>query len=678
MADEAVEGGNAKAQPAGEHYTAAYWHGQLADYRKAIEEKWLKQRGNLEKHYSREERTDTADREYAIFWANIEVLKEAAYARAPVPVVAPRFKGGKVLASVASDVLERCLVTTFEQSELDDCMKEVRDDLLLYSRGTSWVRLGQAADGAPKAEFDHISAEDFAHEPARKWREVKWVARRAWLDGDAGKKRFGEIFDRVPRKKRDEDPAVAKRDDQAPVWEIWCKTTGKVHFIAEAFDEVLDTKDPWLDLTTFWPCPKPAYGTRKPKSLKPVPDIRQYKDQIEEINEYTARIAALAEGLKLKGFYPAGQGDLTEAIEAAVKAVDNNAILIPVSNFGALGAGTFKDAIVWLPVDQVATLVKTLVELRRVLIEDVYQITGISDVMRGDTEASETLGAQQLKSQWGSLRIRGRQGELARFARDTTRIAAEIIAENFPAEVLAEMSQVELLTNAQKIEKQLALQAQQMQQQQGQPGMAPPATAPAPGAMAEQTAMIGHNGGPPMSKPTWEELVAFLRNDRARGFSIEIETDSTIQPDEDAEKQRRTEFASAVGTLVKEAAPLVMQAPAIGPFVAEVIKFVAQGFRAGRPLEGAIDQLGQMLAGMAQQAAQPKEPPPDPKMAKVKADAAAKAQQLEQDASLEVRGQDIEAQLRARGQDLEALAAERARQAAAIASAAAPTTVPGG
>ena len=63
----------------------------------------------------------------------------------------------------------------------------------------------------------------------------------------------------------------------------------------------LDTADPWLDLTSFWPCPRPAFGTVVPKKLKPVPDIRQYKDQLEEINEYTARIAALSQARSHEG-----------------------------------------------------------------------------------------------------------------------------------------------------------------------------------------------------------------------------------------------------------------------------------------------------------------------------------------------------------------------------------------
>src|SRR5688500_18936903 len=133
----------------------------------------------------------------------------------------------------------------------------------------------------------------------------------------------------------------------------------------------------------------------------------------------------------MKGFYASGSGDLAEAVEAAMKRNDQNALLVPVANFAALGGTALKDSIVWLPVTEVASTIRELILLRRQLIDDVYQLTGLSDIMRGATEPQETATAQELKSQYGSIRIRERQGELVRFARDLTRIAAEIMAENF-------------------------------------------------------------------------------------------------------------------------------------------------------------------------------------------------------------------------------------------------------
>lgn len=580
---------------------AGPWLDRIKDYQTAFQ-KWADQCRNLDKLYSRRERSDAADREYAIFWANIEVLKPAVYARPPVPVVVPRFKDNNAVALAASEVLERASVVNFEQQDLNGVMQEVRNDFLMYARGTAWARLADI-NGSQAVAYDHVAACDFAHEMLRSWRIVGWVARRAWLSREEGVKRFDEAFNSVPLKKQDENAAVPQKTDKAAVWEIWDKASGKVIWVAEDHSDVLDEQDAFLSLAGFFPCPPPAYGTLIPGGLIPVPEILQYKDQIEEINEYTARIAALSQSLRMKGFYAAGQGDISEAIETAIKSIDDRATMIPISSMAALGPGGFKDSIVWFPVGDVITLITSLVELRRVVIEDVYQITGISDIVRGSTDAGETATAQQIKSQWGSLRIRERQNELVRFARDMTRITAEIMAENFAPETLAAMSQTDLPTQAQKQQAQMAVQqaqalAQQAQAMQQQGQQVPPPPEPPKDAVAA------------LKKPSLEEVMAFLRDDKARGFTIEIETDSTIQPDEDAEKQRRVEFVTAVGGLFQQAAPIVMQAPQLGPFMGAVLKFAADGFRAGRPLGGAIDNLTEMLEGMAEKAQQPSQPDP--------------------------------------------------------------------
>jgi hypothetical protein len=588
--------------------SAQVWHERLNDYARAVE-KWHGQCDRLEKLYSKVDRADTADREYSLFWANLEVLKPAVYARPPIPVVVPRFKDGNPLAREASDLLERCCIVMEEQADIDGVLRLVRDDYLMYGRGTSWLRIAGNDD---EVAIDHVPHVDFAHDPARSWLTVKWVARRAWMTRAEGRKRFGETFFDVPLKRdkraddRGDDAYISR--DKVAVWEIWCKESGKVYFVAEDHKEILEEQAPWFDLRGFFPCPKPCYGTLVPGSLRPVPEIVQYKDQIEEINEYTARIAAVSETLRLKGFYPAGSGDLREAIETAVRSIDNRAMLVPISSFAALGGGSFKDSIVWMPIGEAVALVQTLVELRRVVIEDVYQITGISDIVRGQTQASETATAQQIKSQWGSIRIRERQQELVRFARDVIRIMAEIIAENFEPGLMMEMAQSQLPTEEQQQQAMMFLQqvqeAQQMAPMAQQMGIEVPPPPPRDQLkMAEKA----------VKSPTMEAVTQFLRNDRARGFMIEVESDSTIQPNEDDEKSRRIEFVTAIGGLFQQAAPLVMQAPILGPFAMELMKFAAGAFRAGRPLEMVIDRLGEQIEDMAEQASQPPPPPqPDP------------------------------------------------------------------
>lgn len=547
---------------------------------------------------------DAREREFQIFWANLGVLLPSIYARPPVPVVTARFKDRKEIVRHASEMLERTLVTSFDIEDIHSTMKLIRDDVGLCARGAMWLRL-ESDDNGERVKFDHVDRRDFLHDPARKWMEVGWVARRSWLTREKMRERFeaasGDTYLKAEFKERNTSKEDEfKGEKKAAVWELWSREKNIVVWVTPEVEDVLDRQEPFLELQDFFPCPKPAYGTVKPGSLKPVPDMLYYKDQIEEINELTARISALSEALRVKGFYAGGNGDLADTIERALKSQSNNAIMIPVPNFAALGGAKLADAIVWLPLEVVAQTVLQLIQLRRQIIDDVFQITGISDIMRGSTDANETLGAQQLKSQFGAIRIRDRQEEMIRIARDATRIAGEIIAENFQPQTVLAMSQYDKAPPAEAIQRQIAQIQQQVigatqnpaivQQAQQNPEAAQQALQQA----QEQVQTL-------QNTVTLEQVFEFLQDERMRPFVLDIETDSTIQPDENAQKQRVTEFLGALAQALAQLAPMVQAQPESAPFAAEVLKFAVAPFRAGRELQSAIDEFTEQVKKVAAQ-----------------------------------------------------------------------------
>lgn len=559
---------------------------------------------------------DNRDREFQLFWANTEVLKPSIYARAPIPVVVPRFKDRRPLYRTASEMLERTTVVSFELTNINDVMLGVRDDLILGNRGVPWViyKSGEGETYGECTKVLHVDRKDFLHEPARKWSEVGWVAYRAWLTEEEVKARFKDVDPYELAKIVFKAPELSDKwrggtdkEPKAGIWEIWHKGKKKVCWVVEGLDEVLELSDPHLKLDGFFPCPKPAFGTVQPSSLLPVPDVLQYKDQLDEINELTGRIGALSSALQVRGFYSAGSGELGDAIEAALSLTTNNKVLIPISNWAAFGGGAAKDSIVWLPTDMVATTIVQCVELRRQLIEDVYQIVGLSDIMRGTTDPNETLGAQSIKAQYGSVRIRDKINEMARVAKDLVNICAEIIAEQFDKKSLLAMSQMELPTDAeikQQI-KALEQQGQAIQEQarvQSEGVQDPEQLEQMADEVAKQLQALEEQGSKLKDTVTIDQVIKFLRDEKVRPFVLDIETDSTIQPDEQAEKQARTEFMQAFIQTSASLGQMVAATPQFAPLAGEMLKFALAPFRAGRELEGAIDEF---VDNMSQQASQP-------------------------------------------------------------------------
>lgn len=636
----------------------------IADYQKAGFSNYSDRSDNIEKRYADLERLASLerDREFSIFWANVQVLGPSVYSRPPVPVVIPRFRADrKPIPRMASELLERCAIVAFEMEDIDGVMRNVRDDLTILNRGVPWVRYeakSKENEFTERVCIDHVNRKDFAHDPARTWKEVGWVAKRSWLTKGEMRKRFYKTSGNAYQ-----DAAYAIRKDEkentdgkmkAGVWEIWHKTMNRVLWVTDGVEVLLDDDEPHLKLEGFFPCPRPAYGTTQRNSLIPVPDYVQYKDQLEEINELTARIASLTESVRVKGFYPAGASDVGEAIEAAIKTVDNRKILVPVSNWAAFG-DLKSDPIIWLPIEMIGNVIVQLVNLRKQLIQDVYEITGLSDIMRGMSNANETLGAQEMKSQYGAVRIRDRQSEMVRVARDLTSITCEIMAENFQKKTLLEMSQLDIAEEADikkqvsALEKQIKAIERQIEEAQTDPEIQ--AQAKQKPQVAQQVLQQAQGQIQQLADQinqlnetvTIEKVMKLLREQKIRPYVLDIETDSTVTPDENAQKQRATEFTAAVGGILAQAVPAIQQVPQIAPLMAETLRFVASQFRAGRQLDGVIDEFAEQMKALG---SQPKaNPEADAATKQAEADAQSRAMEakLKQDAF--VRDTQIKGQL---------------------------------
>lgn len=618
MADTARQDTEKAAAP---DSTVARWVREIDAYDRAMQG-WTKRGKEITKIYADQSPPgDQAreDRRFAILWSNVETIRPALYARTPQATASRRYKDNDPIAKAASEILERALNYALDANDFDGTLTDVVQDLLLPGRGTLWVRYEPSmrtvqipgAEPFEQLDYERVIAEyvdwrDFGHTLARTWREVRAVWRRTYLTKEQLRRRFPKAWSKVPLDHKptsegqegstDAPTAVAK----ATVYEIWSREDQKVYFISKGMKEPISVEDPFLHFDGFFPCPRPVYSSRTTKSLIPTPDYVYYQDQAEEIDKLTERIGKLGDALKLAGVYPADEKG-SNGIERLLDPTTDN-MLIPIDRWAAFAdKGGIKGVIEWLPIDVVVQVMQGCIEARKQLIEDVYQITGISDILRGVSEASETATAQNIKSQWGSLRIRDRQKEVARFARDTIRLMGEVIAEVFQPETLAQMT-----------------------------GMQPD-----------------------------EQTMGLLRNNMVRCFRIDIETDSTIEPNEAEEKQGAVEFVGMVGEFLQQAGPIAAQAPQMMPMLGEMLMFVVRKFRAGRSLEDVIEQT---MGVMAQQAMQPKPPQPDPNMVKVQGELEAdkarmgmEEQKMSHEMALEERRQDHEMQLKERESAINAL-----------------------
>jgi hypothetical protein len=609
---------------------ARRWAADL-DQAKNADKDFIKAGRKIVERYRDKRGVDDNSRKYNILWSNVQTLMPAVYAKKPKAQVQRRFKDADPIGRCASQILERALQFEIDHySDYDSTIKNCVLDRLLPGRGTTWVRF-EPADTPEQPEAaqspeqitddsasesmgayecspcDYVYWEDFRHSPARTWEEVTWVARLVYMGKDEGIKRFKDIFKDAPLAhepigidQMKSDGMAADQIDRmkkAKVWEIWCKSEKKVYWHAEGFQEILDVRDDPLELEGFFPCPKPIYATLTSDTLVPVPDFKQYQDQAKEMDELTARIAMLVKAVKVVGVYDASHAGIQSMLN---EGVDNQ--LIPVSTWAMFAEkGGLKGAVDFMPIDMVLTALAGLYTARDQVKQIIYEITGLSDIIRGASVASETATAQQIKSQFASLRLKTLQSDVARFASDLLRMKAQIMCSLYRPEVLVAMSSIESTKDAEYV----------------------------------------------------TQAIQLLQNDVLRAFRIEVATDSMVELDEAGEKASRMEFLTAAGGFLREA---IQAPPEMAPLLGEMLMFGVRSFKSGEAMEASLEQF---IAQQAEKAKQPKPEQPNPEMLKIQAQQQAAQAKLQADQQTE----QMRLQAQQQSEALQAQADERRMQA---------------
>lgn len=641
---------------------------------------WLDRSAKIVKRYrdERENPAAIARRRMNILWSNVETLRPAIYGKMPKPLVERRFMDRDPAARLASTVLERCLQVQMEVGYYHKSVGQAVLDHLLPGMGQIWVRYEpkieqdvEAAENAridgeektareveddgdgeiyekiafERACVDYVHYRDFLWGPARFWEEVPWVGRRSWLTrSEIAEKFFGGDLEKAKQITLDYTPDRAKdkieQNDsaltffkKAEIWEIWNKPDQTVYFIAPGTPDIVlkQEKNPVLKLEGFWPCPRPLFATQTNDTLVPVPDYVEYQDQASELDDLTARIAALTTALRVNGVYDSSVPALARILQDGQ---DNK--LVPVDQWAAFAEkGGMAGAISLVPIKEIAEVLIGLYQARSQVKNDMFEVNGLSDIVRGQAQTgTATATEQRIKGQFASMRLQERRDEVARFCRDVLAIQAEVISEMFSDEILMEMSGVGLMIqdDVRKAVEGVQPPPPPPQPQEGQPidpqqmQMMQMQAQQAFEQAKQQAAQAAQQKG----MQEFQAALQILRSDKLRGFRVDIETDSTIAADIDADKKAATELVTSTMQGLQGAGEIVAQAPELMKPIGGLLMFAFRRFRVGRTLESALeealDQIDERIEAQKNQA-----PPPSPEQIKVEGEMAKQRAESERD-----------------------------------------------
>ena len=550
--------------------------------------KWHEQGRRIVKRYlDRRDSVEETKNKLNLFTANVQILIATLYAKFPKPVVTREFEDEvDDVARVAGTIMER-LLKVRPRDDFDSAVRHVVQDRLVPGCGTVWFRyeptFGQQEVPAVLDEFgnevqpaqsfeviidekvtcDYVFWEDLIWSPVRTWDQMRWVGRRVKMTKDDVKKRFGEqIAQQLKYQKASSiDADGSGASSEAPenettqiavVYEIWCKRSKCVYWVSKGFEFILDKKNDPLQLPNFWPTPKFMMALHSTSNFMPRPDYLLGQDQYEELDMINDRITQIERAIKVVGVY---DGNNAEIERIFTEGVDNR--ILPTRSFSEfMEKGGMKGAIDWLPIETMVNALTRLREYRQDLIQQIYEIYGISDIMRGSSKASETLGAQQLKAQYGSVKLQFLQMEVANFVEEALQIKSEIIRNFFQPETIIRASNIMNSNDAQFA----------------------------------------------------QEAVALIKNPEYV-YRVEVQADSMAVPEFNAERDGRMVYVRALAEMMTAAAPLVQQNPAAAIPLMKITQWAGASFRTGRTIESILDAA---IRQMEQQAQQPPPPPPPP------------------------------------------------------------------
>lgn len=547
------------------------------------EEDWRKSAEKAEKAFLADSCEDGEGEapEFNIIHSNVETIVPSIYNSAGKPDIRPRHNVADPVAKVVSDILERAILTMVDDSAMAAEVEASAQDVFVAGRGIVRVKfdadvseqpvmdpMGAApvydTDGQPamqqavtgeRVEYEVVAWDDFRQGPAKKWKDVPWIAIRHCITQEA----LEEIEDPALADLQVDPEVATKETDDVTLWEIWCKATRKVYFIVAENHKVLAIKDDPLRLRKFFPVATPVQPITASKGLTPVCPYDVYKALADELDDITRRIRGLTAVLKAKGIYAGKLEDLDELADA-----DDGEIVGMADLEGIVAQGGIDRAIMWWPVDKIIIVIRELVAQREQTKQAIYEITGISDIIRGQSSASETATAQQIKTQWGSLRIKKMQRLIERQVRELFILTAEIISLHFSPETLQKVAGMQI---------------------------------------------------PPEAMPFLQKPLDHLR--------IDVESDSTIRADLENGRKEMAEFLTGTAQFFSSMALIIAQAPQAAAPVVEMYSSFARQFNFGKQAEDALDQFGQI----AKQAAENPPPNPEAEAMKAEQEAKAQEMQ---------------------------------------------------
>ena len=545
------------------------------------ENKWKKHHDHVKevRDYYRNENKKSRQN---IFWSSIETLKPFLYFKQPMPYIDRKNKNLNPVESAASQILEKTLEWDLEQFDFDSVIKYARNDYLLSGLGLAYERykptfkpvltvneLGETVTSeiidSEKVVTEYIDPVDFIADSEKVgiWEDCQWWARVIHMTRKEVVKQFGQDVKELLIHDEKEDYKKATN-----VYEIYDRESNKIYYVSKDIKvRFLKVVDDITKITGFFPMPKPIFTTQTNNTLVPVSDYSEIKAMLDELDGLTERMRLVMQALKVTGCYDNSFPELANIL-------NKNISLVSLNDFEKLKeAGGIKSIMDFVDISPYVDALTAMAQRKAEIVQSIYEITGVSDIMRGNSNPNETATAVNQKTNFGTLRNQDRQNDMQRFITDLLKIKAEIICECFAPETLMQFK----------------------------------------GDVDDETAT---------------QAIALLKTNKLRGLILGIETDTTFNQSQSIEQTQTA--IKAINETMNIAFNAVTEQPLLLPLYKQMIGSIISQLPNARQFESTIDDVFNKIAKDLQESEiEEQQTPPDPRMIAVQNQAQKNAQDFE-------------------------------------------------
>jgi hypothetical protein len=501
----------------------------------------------------------------------------------------------------AASIIEKALEIVVDDEHSHEAIKMAIRDVLLPGRGTCRVRwkpqmatqpvedpvmggpLMHPETGEPQTEDvkaweqvddEYVYWEDILLDPVRHAADTNWIGFRHLFTKEALEQEFADSEEIQKLQQQGKISDLLKWTDEtaarSPVgggsamktartlgdhvkkmmaWEIWDRVERRIIWFCRDMGGLVLRVDPdSYQLSGFFPVPVPMLAVTTTDSRIPRPFYDLYARLAQDLDETSARISAMTKQVKMRGAYNGASPEIKDLLLAS------DGKMVPVDGVDLISGG-LQNHIWMVPIDPAVQALSQLYLARDQIKQSIYEIMGISDIMRGATKATETATAQRIKGSMGVSRLEDQKQQAGNFVRDLLRLKAELICQNFDAATLE--------------------------------------------------AMTGEEVTP--------EVEAILRDDFQRTCSIDIEADSTIVVDEQVEQEAMTQIAQTMQMVMQGGQAMlatgVLPPPQIMQLTLEMLKMFLHPVRFSR---GVVEMINDFQETLTQQIAMQAMMPPAP------------------------------------------------------------------